>query len=260
MQQAARNVAVENSRLRILLGYHGVTNEDIEKFLQTFPDQSVGESSKAAASQLSTPQQSVIAIAPKMPLQAISRPSSAGPARADFVVPKISQETTTREAVDAIVGIKRKIRSSDHPGPLISVPQRAPQIESRQPLLQPRPQPLTLPALPTLGLVPSRRDPTSVDKLSVLATASAQQDGHNIPSQPRLDNLQIHSPPTIARSPSTSTSAPSTSRLHSTSPRSQDLSLNPQMATSRVATSQGIHDIHGNLDPELSKSRGGSNS
>src|SRR5690349_11832421 len=30
MQQAARSVAVENSRLKILLGYHGITNDDVE--------------------------------------------------------------------------------------------------------------------------------------------------------------------------------------------------------------------------------------
>ncbi|KAM0240288.1 hypothetical protein ACHAPO_002184 [Fusarium lateritium] len=51
MQQAARSVAVENSRLKILLGYHGITNDDVEKFLQSFPDQSVSDAAKATISQ-----------------------------------------------------------------------------------------------------------------------------------------------------------------------------------------------------------------
>jgi hypothetical protein len=66
MQQAARSVAVENSRLKILLGYHGITNDDVEKFLQSFPDQSVSDAAKATISQ-STAGQPPIALAPKMP-------------------------------------------------------------------------------------------------------------------------------------------------------------------------------------------------
>lgn len=49
MQQAARDVAIENSRLRLLLVRSGFTNEDIDSFLQTFNDQDDVEVQEAGA-------------------------------------------------------------------------------------------------------------------------------------------------------------------------------------------------------------------
>ncbi|RFN55150.1 hypothetical protein FIE12Z_662 [Fusarium flagelliforme] len=172
MQQAARSVAVENSRLKILLGYHGITNDDVEKFLHSFPDQSVSDAAKAAISQ-STAGQPPIAAAPKMALQPLSRATSIDPPRT-LPPPQMLHEnsTSTRDVVDAVVGIKRDSRKAGlHNGPKLPLP-----IEQRQPLLQPRPQPPILPALPALVLGQSRPEPPPLDKLSVLATASVHQD------------------------------------------------------------------------------------
>ncbi|RKL13106.1 hypothetical protein BFJ68_g7489 [Fusarium oxysporum] len=148
MQQAARSVAVENSRLKILLGYHGITNEDVEKFLQSFPDQPASEAAKATISQ-STSGQPLLAAAPKIPLQPLSRGHSAEPPRSTLRPPHIAPEkTSTRDVVDAVVGIKRDSRKVGLPsGPTLPLP-----VEQRQPLLQPRPQPPILPALPALVL------------------------------------------------------------------------------------------------------------
>ncbi|KAF5557930.1 bzip transcription factor [Fusarium phyllophilum] len=172
MQQAARSVAVENSRLKILLGYHGITNEDVEKFLQSFPDQPASEAAKAAISQ-STSGQPLLAAAPKIPLQPLSRGHSAEPPRSTLPPPHIAPEkTSTRDVVDAVVGIKRDARKAGLPsGPTLPLP-----VEQRQPLLQPRPQPPILPALPALVLGQGRPDPNPLDKLSVLATASVHQE------------------------------------------------------------------------------------
>ncbi|KAF0641566.1 hypothetical protein FPSE5266_05806 [Fusarium pseudograminearum] len=114
MQQAARSVAVENSRLKILLGYHGVTNDDVEKFLQSFPDQSVSDAAKATISQ-STAGQPPIALAPKMPLQPLSRAPSDSPRT--LPLPQIQQETSTntRDVVDAV---NRVLGAAWQPDPL----------------------------------------------------------------------------------------------------------------------------------------------
>ncbi|KAG7434737.1 hypothetical protein Forpi1262_v003883 [Fusarium oxysporum f. sp. raphani] len=130
MQQAARSVAVENSRLKILLGP--------TRF----------RSRKATISQ-STSGQPLLAAAPKIPLQPLSRGHSAEPLRSTLPPPHIAPEkTSTRDVVDAVVGIKRDSRKAGLPsGPTLPLP-----VEQRQPLLQPRPQPPILPALPALVL------------------------------------------------------------------------------------------------------------
>lgn len=249
MQQAARNVAVENSRLRILLGYHGVTSEDIDKFLQTFPDQASTEAAKAAISQLGAAPQPAGSTAPKVPIQPLPRPSSAGPAGVQFPAPQTSSDTRTRDAVDAIVGIKRGHQKSGSSSAVGS--QRVSQIESRQSLLQPRPHPPSFPVLPAMALVPPRRDVNPVDKLSVLAVASAQQDSQNIHQQSLLDKLQIASPSQASQSPSTSVSAPGSSRLPSVSPRSREASLNPSFESLRAAPT-AVPERYGHIDPQLS--------
>ncbi|KAF4964984.1 hypothetical protein FSARC_7162 [Fusarium sarcochroum] len=167
MQQAARSVAVENSRLKILLGYHGITNDDVEKFLQSFPDQPASDAAKATISQATSGQQP--ALAPKIPLQPLSRAPSADPPRSTLTSSQIAMEnsTSTRDVVDAVVGIKRDSRKAG-----LSNDRKLPPIEQRQPLLQPRPQPPMLPALPALVLGQGRPEPNPLDKLSVLATAS----------------------------------------------------------------------------------------
>ncbi|KAJ4256779.1 hypothetical protein NW762_008875 [Fusarium torreyae] len=172
MQQAARSVAVENSRLKILLGYHGVTNDDVEKFLQSFPDQPASDAAKATISQATSGQPP--ALAPKMPLQPLSRAPSADPPRSTLTTPQLAPEnsTSTRDVVDAVVGIKRDSRKAG----LSSDRKLPPPIEQRQPLLQPRPQPPMLPALPALVLGQGRPEPNPLDKLSVLATASVHQE------------------------------------------------------------------------------------
>ncbi|KAL7791447.1 hypothetical protein V8C37DRAFT_157268 [Trichoderma ceciliae] len=48
MQQAARDVAIENSRLRLLLSHNGVTIEAVENFLQSFKGQDASEASEAS--------------------------------------------------------------------------------------------------------------------------------------------------------------------------------------------------------------------
>ncbi|RSL73475.1 hypothetical protein CEP53_000773 [Fusarium sp. AF-6] len=219
MQQAARNVAVENSRLRILLGYHGVTADEIDKFLQSFPDQPATDAAKAALSQ-SAAGQPALGATPKMALQPLSRPPSADPMRSTFIAPPIVEKSSTREVVDAIVGIRRdtnKSGSSNSSGPSL-LP-----IE-RQPLLQPRPQPPTLPVLPALVLGQSRPEPNPLDKLSVLANASAQQEtgaSKHHRTHSRTDSLLVPSPPVVGQSSPTS-SHTTPSRLSSTSPRSYE--------------------------------------
>ncbi|KAJ4318894.1 hypothetical protein N0V84_006611 [Fusarium piperis] len=220
MQQAARNVAVENSRLRILLGYHGVTAEEIDKFLQSFPDQPVTDAAKAALSQSAAGQPPALGATSKMALQPLSRPPSADPIRSAYIAPQIVEKSSTREVVDAIVGIRRDVNkssSSSSSGPPL------PPIE-RQTLLQPRPQPPALPVLPALILGQSRPEPNSLDKLSVLANASAQQESgaskhHRTHS--RTDSLLVPSPPVVGQSSPTS-SHTTPSRLSSTSPRSYE--------------------------------------
>ncbi|KAF5021329.1 hypothetical protein F66182_6629 [Fusarium sp. NRRL 66182] len=162
MQQAARSVAVENSRLRMLLGYHGVTNEDVEKFLQGFPDQPASDAAKATISQSTAGQHPALAAAtPKMPLRPISRPLSTELPRSTMIAPQIVQENRTRDVVDAVVGIKRDSQKAG-----LSNAQTLPlPVEQRQPLLQPRPQPPTLPGLPSLVLGQGRLEPNPLDKL-----------------------------------------------------------------------------------------------
>ncbi|WAO94236.1 Hypothetical protein NCS54_01181000 [Fusarium falciforme] len=220
MQQAARNVAVENSRLRILLGYHGVTAEDIDKFLQSFPDQPATDAAKATLSQSAAGQPPALGTTPKMALQPLSRPPSADPIRSTYMAPQIAEKSSTREVVDAIVGIRRdgnKSGSSSSSGPpLLPI--------ERQTLLQPRPQPPALPVLPALVLGQSRPEPNPLDKLSVLANASVQQEpgaSKHHRTHSRTDSLLVPSPPVVGQSSPTS-SHTTPSRLSSTSPRSYE--------------------------------------
>ncbi|KAF4452961.1 bzip transcription factor [Fusarium austroafricanum] len=216
MQQAARSVAVENSRLKILLGYHGITNEDVEKFLQSFPDQPASDAAKATISQ-STVGQSLIAAAPKIPLQPLSRGPSAEPPRT-LPFPQIAQDkTSTRDVVDAVVGIRRDSQKAGLPGrPTLPLP-----IEQRQPLLQPRPQPPVLP-LPALVLGQARPEPNPLDKLSVLATASVHQEpdtNKHRRTHSSADSLRVPSPSILGQSsPASSYTTTTPSRLSSTSP------------------------------------------
>ncbi|KAI8714781.1 hypothetical protein NCS52_01198900 [Fusarium sp. LHS14.1] len=220
MQQAARNVAVENSRLRILLGYHGVTAEDIDKFLQSFPDQPVTDAAKATLSQPAAGQPPALGTMPKMALQPLSRPPSADPIRSTYMPPQIAEKSSTREVVDAIVGIRRdgnKSGSSSSSGPQLLPIERGT-------LLQPRPQPPTLPVLPALVLGQSRPEPNPLDKLSVLANASVQQEpgaSKHHRTHSRTDSLLVPSPPVVGQSSPTS-SHTTPSRLSSTSPRSYE--------------------------------------
>ncbi|KAM5344779.1 hypothetical protein ACJ41O_010641 [Fusarium nematophilum] len=248
MQQAARNVAVENSRLKILLGYHGVTNEEIDKFLQSFPDQPATDAAKATISQVAAGQPPIIAAAPKVPLQPpLSRPPSTDPARsAAYIAPQLAKESSsTRDVVDAVVGIKRDARKAGLTtpgGPQLPLP-----IEQRQPLLQPRPQPPPLPVLPALVLGQSRPEPSPLDKLSVLATASVQQEpgaSKHHRTHSRTDSLHVPSPPVMRQSsPSSSHTTPS--RMNSASPISHDygsrspLDMSAGTAAHFVADSQG---------------------
>ncbi|KAL7945307.1 hypothetical protein V8C42DRAFT_54551 [Trichoderma barbatum] len=49
MQQAARDVAIENSRLRLLLAHSGITIDAVENFLQSFKGQDASEAEHYAA-------------------------------------------------------------------------------------------------------------------------------------------------------------------------------------------------------------------
>ncbi|KAI6762681.1 hypothetical protein HG530_008661 [Fusarium avenaceum] len=217
MQQAARNVAIENSRLKVLLGYHGITNDDIEKFLQSFPDQPASDAAKATISQ-STTGQPLAAAAPKMPLPPLSGALSADPPRSTLPAPQVVQKngTSTRDVVDAVVGIKRDSRKAGLPhGPKLPLP-----IEQGQPLLQPRPQPTVLPVLPALVLGQGRPERNPLDKLSVLATASVYQEPDTKKhrrAHSNADSLRVPSPSTLGQSsPASSHTTPS--RLSSMSP------------------------------------------
>ncbi|KAF7559571.1 hypothetical protein G7046_g4601 [Stylonectria norvegica] len=224
MQQAARNVAVENSRLRILLGYHNVTNDEIDKFLQTFPDQPATDIAKATISQSVVEQQSIVAAAPKRtvrPLQPLSRPSSAGPPRRDYLIPDFDSENSTRDVVDAAVGIRREPRNAALSG---SRGSHGTVAERRQPQLQPRHPPSPLPTIAALVLGPPRPDTNPIDKLSVLANASVQQDfsGGATFTQPLRGNFRVPSPHTLGQSPASSITT-STTDMRSESPRDQGL-------------------------------------
>ncbi|KAF5000228.1 hypothetical protein FDECE_11267 [Fusarium decemcellulare] len=257
MQQAARNVAVENSRLRILLGYHGVNNEDIDKFLQSFPDQPATEAAKATIAQSATNQQPILAAAPKVAIQPLSRPPSTEPTRSAYIAPQPAKEGSTRDVVDAVVGIKRDARkiSTGSSGPQLPVP-----IEQRQPLLQPRPQLPALPVLPALVLGQSRPEPNPLDKLSVLANASVQQDtspSKHHRTHSRTDSLHVPSPPVVGQSsPASSHTTPS--RLNSASPRSHEygsrspLEIPPNTSANFAAEYQGRRDPESN-SPALSR-------
>ncbi|KAH7165688.1 hypothetical protein EDB81DRAFT_261487 [Dactylonectria macrodidyma] len=220
MQQAARNVNIENSRLRMLLSYHGVTTEEIDKFLKSFPDQPATEAAKAIISQSAVGQVGVASAAPKIPLQPLSRSPSIGSSNPNYVAPLISKESNTREVLDAIVGIKREPRVPDVSSPIL--PKTTIPAEPRQPLLQPRPPGPTLPGLPALILGQTRPDPNHVDRLSVLASASIQDSGEGKRRRgpPSVDSLHVPSPPNLRQSPPAS-NARIPSRVDSTSPRSQ---------------------------------------
>lgn len=71
MQLAARNVAMENSRLRMLLSYRDGSNDEIDKFHQTFPHQTAAEVAKATISESAIGQQPAVVIAAKVPLNSI---------------------------------------------------------------------------------------------------------------------------------------------------------------------------------------------
>ncbi|KAF7547146.1 hypothetical protein G7Z17_g7929 [Cylindrodendrum hubeiense] len=246
MQQAARNVALENSRLRMLLGYHGVTADEVDKFLQTFPEQPATEIAKATISQPGGGQILIASAAPKIPIQPISRSSSTGPVNQGYGAPPVAKEST-REVLDAIVGIKRETRMSDVSSS--GLPQPAIPTEQRQPLLQPRPPGPTLPAL-ILGQ--TRPDTNSVDRLSVLASASMQDPGdrnhRRVPSG--VDSLHVPSPPAIGQSPPSS-NAETPGRLNSASPRSQDRRSRSPFDKSPFETysvARVISDIQGNTN------------
>lgn len=246
MQQAARNVAVENSRLRILLKYRGVSDEEIDKFLQTFPDQGPTEVAKATVQQPAVGPPSGVAAAPEMPLQPLPRPPMR-PIRAEHIVPQFSHDNSsnsTRSVVDAIVGIKREPRRPSPPDAL-QRPSNSPG-ERRQPLLQPRPQPPLLPVLPAIVPRPMGPGPNTVDKLSVLATASVHQEGSGN-KRHKTDELDVPSPPTRGPSPamSTATVATSSGRIHSTSPRDGNLAYRAPRETSRNTAAQIITDMNG---------------
>ncbi|KAM0255466.1 hypothetical protein ACHAQJ_005766 [Trichoderma viride] len=49
MQQAARDVAIENSRLKLLLAHNGITVDAVESFLQSFKGQDASEAEQYAA-------------------------------------------------------------------------------------------------------------------------------------------------------------------------------------------------------------------
>lgn len=257
MQQAARNVALENSRLRMLLGYHGVATEEVDKFLQAFPDQPATEAAKATISQAAAGLPLIASAPPKIPLQPLSRSSSTSRANPKYIAPLVAKESSTREVLDAIVGIKRETRVSDASSsglPQPTIP------EQRQSLLQPRPPGPTLPALPALILGQTRPDPNHVDRLSVLASASMQDSGdgkhRRVPSG--VDNLHVPSPPTMGQSPPSS-NAGTPSRLNSASPRNQDRRSKSPFDKSPFETSsvsRVISDIQGNADAESRASLG----
>ncbi|KAF4984137.1 hypothetical protein FZEAL_604 [Fusarium zealandicum] len=248
MQQAARNVAVENSRLKILLGYHGVSNEDVDKFLQSFPDQPATDAAKATISQSVADQPPVLAAAPKVPLQPPSRPPSTDPSRSTYTGPQV--ESSTRDVVDAVVGIKRDTRKADSSrsnGPRLPIP-----VEQRQPLLQPRPQPPTLPVLPALVLGPGRPEHNSLDKLSVLATASVQREpgtGNHHRTHSRTDSLHVPSP-SVGRQSSPSSSHTTPSRMNSTSPKSHEYSSRSPLEVHANTGAQFVANSQGRRDPE----------
>jgi hypothetical protein len=153
-----------------------------------------------------------------MPLQPLSRAPSADPPRSTLPAPQVVQKngTSTRDVVDAVVGIKRDSRKAGLPhGPKLPLP-----IEQGQPLLQPRPQPHILPALPALVLGQGRPERNPLDKLSVLATASVHHEPDakkHRRSHSNADSLRVPSPSTLGQSsPASSHTTPS--RLSSTSP------------------------------------------
>lgn len=254
MQQAARNVALENSRLKILLRYRGVTDEEIDKFLQTFPDQGPTDAAKATVRQPAVASQpvapasrvAVAAVAPKIPLQPLPRPSLSPVVRPEHIVPQINHEddgNTTRSVVDAIVGIKREPRKTSPPSSQLR--QSNSPSELRQPLLQPRPQPPALPVLPAIISGSMRSSPNPIDKLSVLANASVQQDGGSTKRLSLADELDVPSPPTGGPSPamSATTTATASGGIPSTSPRDRNLAYRAPLEMPGSAGAQIVGDI-----------------
>lgn len=259
MQQAARNVATENSRLKVLLGYHGITNEEIEKFLQSFPDQPATEAAKATISQPTTSTLAplpAIVPAPKLALPPLTRPPSTEPIRTLYPMPRVAGESSTRDVVDAVVGITRDSRKrgpSPVPPPKLPLP-----IEQRQPLLQPRPQLSAHPVLPALVLGQGRPEPTPLESLSAIASsASAHHDSdtnQHHRSHSRTDSLQVPSPPTARQSSPTSSNTGTPNRLNSVSPG------NPGFTTRVPVDSPYNNTVHAAVDTRTRNSVGSARS
>ncbi|KAF4337479.1 bZIP transcription factor domain protein [Fusarium beomiforme] len=165
MQQAARSVAIENSRLRMLLSYRGVTNEEIVK-------------------------------------------PFFGPVKTEHevLVSQNSQKNSTTKVVDAAVGIKREPKKS---GPSSCGEPQEYHSARRLPGFLLRPQPI----LPTI----SAPGPGPVDKLSVLANATVQQDfcgwktKHTLPP---ADCFNVSSPSTLGPNQVTSVATSTTPPNH----------------------------------------------
>ncbi|KAH7113699.1 hypothetical protein B0J13DRAFT_631149 [Dactylonectria estremocensis] len=98
--------------------FPGVSNEETDRLLQTFPDQRATGAAKATISEPFMGHQPAIAFAPKVPLQPLPIPSLS-PVKTEQVVlvSHAPQENNTRNVDDAAVGIKRDTKKS---GPWIS--------------------------------------------------------------------------------------------------------------------------------------------
>ncbi|KAI5461662.1 hypothetical protein BGZ63DRAFT_404501 [Mariannaea sp. PMI_226] len=253
MQQAARTVALENSRLRILLSHHGIADDEVDKFLQTFPDQAASEAAKATISHGTANQSPIASVLhnPKIPIQPLSRPPSTGPSPQTYNPPAIAREGSTREVLDAIVGIKRESRPSV--ASIASKGSSAPSpAEQRWPIL-PRHENPILPILPALVLGQTRPEPNPIiDRIPVLGTTSVGKDHGNIKHHRTLsstDSLHVPSPPAIGQSPPSLSAEPPT-RLSSASPRSYGRRSRSPLDRSVTPTQRGTGE---NLGPTVER-------
>ena len=232
MQQAARDVAIENDRLRMLLQQRGVTSDEISAFLQSFPSsQESAKRIKIALNPLQSPQRPGHRH-PKMALPPLSA--------AVTTPPKETNPISTPVAIDPVPPMRSCAPYC--PSAIRTPPEYGPTQFPAHPYSD-----VVLPPIQTI----KTSEEIGVDRLSVLAHASARQDCCN-------GQTKCVVPPEVSQAPSPAATVLGSSQPHSTSPGEQNNISPLEMSCSQAA--RIIADMQGHGDYNLAKEALGCNS
>jgi hypothetical protein len=231
MQQAAKRVALENDRLRILLNQRGVTDNEISQYLQSFPPNPPEAERKPLKAQPISAPRSPPLQQDNLRLRMAVPPLHLG--HAAFPAGR-HQHLSMQSDAEAMFGPTGN--SAYHSAAIRTPPEYGP----------PTQQPghsymdVVLPPIHTL----TKTDGPPVDRLSVLADASTERaccDGQ----------AQCTSSAEVLQAPSPAATNSSFGHAHSTSPLGNDVYSPTEMSCSDAA--QIIANMHGHGDITISK-------